>query len=381
MQGVSSFTNSAISSFGIAFVLAFFLIPLNIRIVQKLKLFDTVFVKEPKNVLKPTLGGLAIWFSVFSAIAFCYSLIQTTALVSLVIASLIVLIIGLREDIQELKFYQKLLGQIASAVIVVIVADIRFSSLYDLMGIGEVHISTSYLISIFTIIVITNAYNLIDGIDGLSGSVGLIASLFFGIWFFLNNEIGLASISLALAGALVAFLNYNWAPSKIFMGDTGSLFVGFFLSIGAIAFIDLNYSIRGSEFAFGGSVGTAVAVLIIPLADTLRVFIKRIARGKSPMHPDRTHTHHILLRLGCNHAQATGILVTVNVIFVLLALVLRNLSDTIVIPAIILTALALSTILDSIFRSAIEKRKEELREENRRGKAKGKVVTFEKNAG
>ena len=100
------------------------------------------------------------------------------------------------------------------------------------------------------------------------------------------------------------------------------------------------------------------------------------------MHPDRTHTHHILLRLGCNHAQATGILVTVNIIFVLLALVLRNLSDTIVIPVIMLTALALSTMLDFIFRSAIDKRREELREEIRRNKKKQvRVVPFDKSAG
>jgi len=98
------------------------------------------------------------------------------------------------------------------------------------------------------------------------------------------------------------------------------------------------------------------------------------------MHPDRTHTHHILLRLGCNHAQAAGILITVNIIFVLLAMVLRNLPDSIVISVIVLTALALSTILDSIFRSAIEKRKEELREANRRGKVEGKVVSMDKSA-
>lgn len=366
---------------GSAFLLTFLMFPVFIKFFKRRNFLDDPGGRKIHTVQTPAMGGLPIF------IGFCTSILLWSSFDVLretkyIIGSIaIMFIIGFRDDLINLKALQKLVGQIAAAVIVVIVADIRFCGLYNLMGIGEIHVSISYLISVFTIIVITNAYNLIDGIDGLSGSVGLIASLFFGIWFFLNNETGLASISLALAGALVAFLNYNWAPSKIFMGDTGSLFIGFFLSIAAIAFIDKNYAIRGTEFAFGGSVGTALAVLIIPLADTLRVFIKRIARGKSPMHPDRTHTHHILLRLGCNHAQATGILVTVNIIFVLLALVLRNLSDAIVIPAIVFTALALSTILDLIFRSAIEKRKEELREENRRGKAKGKVVAFEKNAG
>ena len=152
------------------------------------------------------------------------------------------------------------------------------------------------------------------------------------------------------------------------------------MSIAAIKFIDLNDLLIGQDYAFGASIGTAMAVLIVPLADTLRVFTKRIARGKSPMHPDRTHTHHILLRLGCNHAQASGILVTVNVIFVLLALVFKDLGDAIVMPAILLTALALSTILDFIFRSAIDRRKEELREENQKFRQETKVVSINKSA-
>jgi len=366
---------------GTAFLVTFLMFPVFIKFFKRRNFLDDPGGRKIHTARTPAMGGLPIFIG-FCIAVLIWAPFEVLRETKYVLSALsIMFIIGFRDDLINLRAFHKLFGQISAALIIVTVCDIRLMSLYGLFGIGEVPIALSYILSVFTIIVITNAYNLIDGIDGLSGSVGLIASLFFGIWFFLNNEIGLASISLALAGALVAFLNYNWAPSKIFMGDTGSLFVGFFLSIGAIAFIDLNYSIRGSEFAFGGSVGTAVAVLIIPLADTLRVFIKRIARGKSPMHPDRTHTHHILLRLGCNHAQATGILVTVHVIFVLLALVLKNLSDAVVIPTIILTALALSTILDSIFRSAIVKRKEELREENRRGKAKGKVVTFEKNAG
>ena len=367
---------------GSAFLLTFLMFPVFIKFFKKRNFLDDPGGRKIHTVQTPAMGGLPIF------IGFCLSILlwsnfEILKEVKYIIGAVaIMFIIGFRDDLINLKALQKLLGQIAAAVIVVVISEVRFSSLYGVFGIYEIHDSVGYILSIFTIIVITNAYNLIDGIDGLSGSVGLIASLFFGIWFFLNGQLGLASISLALSGALLAFLNFNWAPSKIFMGDTGSLFIGFFLSIAAIAFIDTNYGIRGTEYAFGGSVGTAVAVLIIPLADTLRVFIKRILRGNSPMHPDRTHTHHILLRLGCNHAQATGILVTVNIIFVLLALVLRNLSDTIVIPVIILTALALSTILDFIFRSAIDKRREELREEIKRNKKKqGRVVPFDKSAG
>lgn len=365
---------------GTAFLLTFLVFPVYIKILKKKDYLDDPGGRKIHTAKTPAMGGLPIFVGLLLSILL-WSSFETLRSIKFVIGAVsIMFVIGFRDDLINLKAFQKLLGQIAAAMIIVAVCDIRLDSLYGLFGIGDVPDWVSYLLSTFTIIVITNAYNLIDGIDGLAGSVGLVTTLFFGIWFFLVGEIGLASISLALTGALVAFLNFNWAPSKIFMGDTGSLFIGFFLSIAAIKFIDLNDLLIGQNYAFGASIGTAMAILIVPLADTLRVFTKRIARGKSPMHPDRTHTHHILLRLGCNHAQASGILVTVNIIFVLLALVFQDLGDGVVIPAILLTALALSTILDFIFRSAIERRKEELREENQKIRQETKVVSINKSA-
>jgi len=364
-----------------SFLITFLIFPIYIKILKKKDFLDDPGGRKIHTAKTPAMGGLPIFVG-FGISLLLWSNLEILREVKYVIGSVsLMFLIGFRDDLINLKAFQKLFGQIAAALIVVAVCDIRLNSLYGLFGFHEIPLWLSYALSTFTIIVITNAYNLIDGIDGLAGSIGLIASLFFGIWFYLNGSIGLSSISLALAGALIAFLNFNWAPSKIFMGDTGSLFIGFFLSIAAIAFIDQNSTLSNSEFVFMGGIGTAIAILIIPLADTLRVFIKRIARGKSPMHPDRTHTHHILLRLGCNHAQATGILVTVNVIFVLLVLVLKSLSDAVVVPVVLVTALSLSTILDYIFKSAIRKRKEELREQNRQNRSEGKIIQLDKNVG
>ena len=365
---------------GLSFIITFLLIPLIIKATERFSYINKPLLNNSDIQIRSTLGGLAIFFGSLVSIVFSLDNIEDGQTLNLYTTSFIVLLVGLTKDTLKLNTYQKLIGQVAAAMIIIAVCDIRFTSLYNLFGITEVPIAVSYLLSLFTVIVITNAYNLIDGIDGLSGSVGIISTLFFGIYFYLNEQIGFALIALSLCGALLAFLNYNWAPSKIFMGDTGSLFIGFFLSILAIRFIDFNHTNAGSEFAFGGSIGTAVAVLILPLADTFRVFVKRVLRGKSPMHPDRTHVHHILLRLGCNHAQATGILVTVNIIFVLLALVLKDFSDAVVIPSILVTVIALGTILDLIFKSAIEKRKEELRERNRASREEAKVISI-RNSG
>jgi len=366
---------------GTTFLLTFLMFPVFIKFFKRRNFLDDPGGRKIHTARTPAMGGLPIF------IGFCITILiwapfEVLSETKYVLSALsIMFIIGFRDDLINLRAFQKLFGQILAALIIVTVCDIRLMSLYGLFGIGEIPIALSYILSIFTIIVITNAYNLIDGIDGLAGSVGVIASIFFGTWFFLNDQSSFALISFAFAGGLLAFLNFNWAPSKIFMGDTGSLLIGFFLSIVTIKFIDTNSMLEPSEFVFGGSVGTAMAVLILPLADTARVFVKRVARGKSPMHPDRTHFHHILLRLGCNHAQSTGILVTVNIVFVLLALVLKDFSDAVVIPALLVTVFALGTILELIFKSAIDKRKEELKERNRAERNEAKVISISKNAG
>ena len=366
---------------GTAFLLTFLMFPVFIKFFKRRNFLDDPGGRKIHTARTPAMGGLPIFIGFCIAILIWapFEVLRETKYVLSALS--IMFIIGFRDDLINLRAFQKLFGQIAAALIIVTVCDIRLMSLYGLFGIGEIPIALSYILSVFTIIVITNAYNLIDGIDGLAGSVGVIASVFFGTWFFLNDQNSFALISFAFAGGLLAFLNFNWAPSKIFMGDTGSLLIGFFLSIVTIKFIDTNSMLEPSEFVFGGSIGTAMAVLILPLADTARVFVKRVAKGKSPMHPDRTHFHHILLRLGCNHAQSTGILVTVNIVFVLLALVLKDFSDAVVIPALLVTVFALGTILELIFKSAIDKRKEELKERNRAERNEAKVISISKNAG
>jgi len=367
---------------GTSFLITFFLFPVFIKVFKRRNFFDAPGGRKIHTVQTPSMGGLPIFIGFVIAIAIWSPLDQLREIKYVLSALGIMFIIGFRDDLINLKAFQKLLGQIAAALIIIAVCDIRFNSLYGLFGIYEIPDYLSYPISLFTIIVITNAFNLIDGIDGLAGAVGLVSSIFFGVWFYLAGMEAYAFICFAILGALLAFLQFNWAPSKVFMGDTGSLLIGFFLSIITIKFISGNYVVaEGVPYKFGASIAPAIAVLIVPLYDTLRVFIKRILKGKSPMHPDRTHLHHILLRLGCNHSQATSILATVNIIFVLLTLVLKDFSDAIVLPALLITALALGTIAELIFKSMIEKRKEELKERNRMQREEAKVVPISKNIG
>ncbi len=367
---------------GTSFLITFLIFPVFIKVFKKRNFFDTPGGRKIHTVQTPSMGGLPIFIGFAMSLLIWMPFEQLREIKYVISALTIMFIIGFRDDLINLRAFQKLFGQIAAMLIIVAVCDIRLMSLYGLFGVYEIPVALSYTLSAFTIIVITNAYNLIDGVDGLAGSVGVICSLFFGVWFYLIEANGYAFLSFAILGGLLAFLQFNWAPSRVFMGDTGSLMIGFFLSIVTIKFIDLNYNLQEAHsFRFDAFIGPAVAVLIVPLYDTLRVFIKRMLRGKSPMHPDRTHLHHILLRLGCNHAQATGILVTVNVIFVLLALVLKSFSDMVVLPTLIVTALTLGTITELIFKAMIDKRKEELKERNRTYRKEAKVVSITKSVG
>ena len=173
------------------------------------------------------------------------------------------------------------------------------------------------IISLLTILVITNAFNLIDGINGLAGSIGALIAATMGIWFMLVGRIEFAIVAFAMVGAVIAFLKYNYTPAKIFMGDTGALLIGLVCSILVIEFIEYNYKLEASNpFKFDSAPVVAIGIMVLPLYDTVRVFFTRIFRGQSPLHPDRRHIHHLLIDLGLSHMQATALLVFVNVLFI-----------------------------------------------------------------
>ena len=258
------------------------------------------------------------------------------------------------------------MGQIFAALILIFMANVRITSFYGLFGVEILPYWVSVSLSLFTILLIINAFNLIDGINCLSGGLGALISLLFGIWFFLVERVELAIIAISLTGALIAFLKYNWTPAAIFMGDTGALLVGLICSMLAIKFLDshLNHLpdlIKDDAFykryRTESVPAITIAILIIPLFDTLRVFVMRILRGRSPFYPDKTHIHHLLLRVGYSHLQATGILVVANILFVLLAYYLQYNGTLIVTIVIIGLATLLTAILGFTAKRRLEAKK------------------------
>ncbi|MCB0634922.1 MAG: undecaprenyl/decaprenyl-phosphate alpha-N-acetylglucosaminyl 1-phosphate transferase, partial [Lewinella sp.] len=187
-----------------------------------------------------------------------------------------------------------------AAFILVFKSDIQLHSFY---GLFNLHMPLpewfSSIISLFTILVIVNAFNLIDGINGLAGSIGALIAGTLGTWFYLTGHIEYAIVAFTLVGSIVGFLKYNFSPAKIFMGDTGALLVGLVSAILIIQFIDFNYLMEDSHpYKFHAIPAVAIGIMILPLFDTMRVFVTRVIRGHSPFHADRRHIHHLLVDFG-----------------------------------------------------------------------------------
>ncbi|MFZ1496674.1 MAG: MraY family glycosyltransferase, partial [Saprospiraceae bacterium] len=331
----------------------FFAIPSIIHIAKVKHLVDVPGERRSHHVPTPSLGGIGIFAGVIFSILMWTPFTVFGELQYILCAFILIFLIGAKDDIIPMSPTKKLVGELLAATIIALKADIRITSFYGVFGVNELSFTVSIILSIFIIIVIINSFNLIDGINGLSGSIGTLISVVLGAWFYLTENLALSIIAFSLAGALIAFLKYNFTPAKIFMGDTGALLVGLISAILIIKFIEVHRVNNASPYLVKAVPAVAIGILILPLFDTLRVFITRILNGRSPLYPDRTHIHHLMLDLGFSHMQATAILVFVNLIFIIIAFLFQNIG-TLNLLVLILT---LATILSSGLYNAVNKKK------------------------
>ena len=339
-----------------AFLIGFLLTPIVILVLKKMELMDSPGGRKIHSGFIPSMGGIAFVIATFIAVLSWLDAQYIMEIRFLLAAFGLMFFVGLRDDMVNMSAVQKLAGQFIAAYLVVVMADIRFTSLYGFMGIYDLPLWISYSLSFFTVLVLTNSFNLIDGLDGLAGSISLVTFLFLGWWFFEADLMSYAVFSFILVGAVLSFLVYNWHPAKIFMGDTGSLSLGFALSVLTVLFIDKNGTMASFEgWKFNAPIASGVALMIIPIYDTSRIFIKRTMNGKSPMAPDKSHVHHFLLRMGLRHDQVTITLVLIKCAFIGLIFLGAGLNDYILLPIVILGAIALGLRLDTITLKRVKK--------------------------
>jgi UDP-N-acetylmuramyl pentapeptide phosphotransferase/UDP-N-acetylglucosamine-1-phosphate transferase len=333
-------------SVAISFTITFLAIPVIIFVAENKKLFDVPNASRKIHATPiPSLGGLGIFagFVISSMVLIPFN--EGAEFQHFFAAALVIFFLGLKDDILDISAINKFIGQVLAAFLIIYKGNIRILSMHGFLGITELPPMFSLLFTYLTVIVIINSFNLIDGVDGLAGSLALMAALIFGTYFWAIDIMPYAVLSFALAGSLIAFLIFNFQPAKIFMGDTGSLLLGLINAILVIKFINVAklsnnlFNIEASSAAIGFS------ILMIPLLDTLRVFTIRIINRRSPFSPDRNHIHHLLLDRGLSHRAVTISLVVGNLGVISGIFALRSLGTTSLLAGIFIVFFIVISIL------------------------------------
>jgi UDP-GlcNAc:undecaprenyl-phosphate GlcNAc-1-phosphate transferase len=337
-----------------SFVIAFLIVPVIIKYSLAKNLVDIPGRRKIHKKVTPSMGGIAIFIGFFISSLIWLDIQGLGYIKFILVALFVIFFIGVRDDLVPLRAMVKLVGQLMAASLLIFLFDLRIKTFYGLFGVHELPDIVSYIITYFTIIVITNSFNLIDGLDGLAGTIAIVALLAFGIWFYLVDDLIFSVLSFAMLGGIFAFLIFNWEPSEVFMGDTGALVIGMMLAILAIHFINVNYSLPAmTPYKFNGSVGTAACIIIIPLVDTLRIVILRISKGQSPFAPDKSHVHHAIMRLGMTHSQTTLTLGGVQILYIVLAITFHKFGDIYVLSGLLVLSFLLSVTLDRLIISRL----------------------------
>ncbi len=336
-------------AFIFSFLITFLSIPSIIQVAELKHLFDEPDKRKLHKTKIPTLGGLAVFAGIIVSTLLFTDISKVPYLQFVMAAILILFFIGIKDDIIILSPFSKFLGQFIAATIIVWFGDIRIDAFGGVFGIHRLPYEISLMFSILSMLVIINSFNLIDGIDGLAGTISFIVISAYSAWFYKSNNIQELIFSMAAMGALLAFLRYNITPAKIFMGDTGSLLMGTIIAVLTIKFIHLNHD-ASEENRFRAAPVLALGIMIIPLFDLTRVFFVRISKGKSPFSPDKIHVHHKLLELGMNHLQATFALSVVNVFFICFIFVFQKYNITYLLISILILATILMLLLEYLLR-------------------------------
>jgi UDP-GlcNAc:undecaprenyl-phosphate GlcNAc-1-phosphate transferase len=306
-----------------AFLIAWFSIPSIISTSRQKGLLYDANDRSSHTGSVPALGGIAI-FAAIGIASLLFIHFSTVKGMQYVLAGIIIVfLIGIKDDVSGLSAWIKLGGQIIACLAVILPGNLVLTSLHGFLTVGDIGPEFGTLLTLFVMIVIINSFNLIDGIDGLAGGISILVFITYGAWFYLSGNYEVAIISAAGASALAAFLYFNvfGRGNKIFMGDGGALVLGFIIAFFTILFNELNKDPQIPWHVYSAP-SVSMGILVIPLYDTIRVFVMRALKGQSPFTPDRSHVHHILIDIGLTHRRAAVVLILFNAFCIGLAFAL-----------------------------------------------------------
>jgi len=326
-----------------ALVLTLIFVPVTKKIALKVNLVDKPNARKVHSNPVPLVGGISIFIASFLTLAVSNHSWSNIGEIKVILSgALILLLIGIIDDKMDIRASFKLIIQIALSYFA-FMNGLKIVSLYGVFGIYELPLTIQYILTLTIITGVVNAFNLMDGIDGLAAGLAIVGLSAFTYLAFLTDNSFLSVLYLALIGSLTGFLHFNFSKkNKIFMGDAGSLFLGFILVVSAISMIQ---SAKGTS-DINMILPIVIGVLALPVIDSLRVYRRRIKNGYSPFRADRTHFHHLVLLLGLQHKFSSIIIIAVSGLIIMLSIVFGSLLGiTFTILAILLIFAVITALL------------------------------------
>ena len=292
--------------------------PIVRKVAVRRNIMDNPDARKLQKEAVPVMGGVVVFFGLVTGLCVMSIYTNTTELLPIFIAMSLMLCVGVMDDISGLSPWLRFAIEIAVVVMLLFMTNISLNSLQGLWGVYDLPVWLSAPLTIFAVVGIINALNLIDGVDGLSSGFCMLASLAFGVLFYMSGSVVMLSLCAVTFASLLPFFCHNvfGKSSKMFIGDGGSLMMGVMMSAYVVAVI----SFRGERIAALpegiGLVAFAMAVMAVPVFDTLRVMVMRILRGVSPFQPDKAHLHHLFIDLGFSHIGTTISVLLLNILVV-----------------------------------------------------------------
>jgi UDP-GlcNAc:undecaprenyl-phosphate/decaprenyl-phosphate GlcNAc-1-phosphate transferase len=334
------------SGVSLAFIITWLGIPSVVRIARIKSMFDLPGDRTSHETPTPRLGGAMIFAGVIMSSVLFTSLGNAYELKYIIAGMIVLFFIGVKDDLVSLMPIKKATGQFIASSIIVFAGDIRITGCFGFMNVTDLPYFASVILTIAIVMFLINSINFIDGIDGLASGVGIIASSVLGTWYIVNGHVSYAVMCYSLTGSLTAFFYYNVFSRryKIFLGDTGSMIIGFLLAVFVIHFLGLNAD-EESVAVLHQAPSVALAILFVPVFDTTRILIIRMLTGKSIFKADNNHIHHRVLELSGSHLKATATILIANLLLIVMTYLLRHLSNPILIFSLLIMGLIFTLVL------------------------------------
>lgn len=308
-----------ILSFLVAILSVHWIHPRLVRIALDKNIVDNPNARKLQRRPTPVLGGIAVFFGSVIGLGCASITCDCSELFIVVVAMMIMLYTGTMDDILDLSPALRFLIEIGTVLLLIFVGGYTLNDFHGLWGLNQIPQGVAIPLTVFAAVGIINAINLIDGVDGLSSGYCILTSLLFGVMFWYVGDRTMCMLAVVAAGSLIPFFFHNvfGKSSKMFIGDGGTLVMGIVMSVFVIRILRHGSMSEVYDAVNIGLVPFTLAVLSVPVFDTLRVMTTRILKRKSPFHPDKTHLHHMFIRLGCSHATTTLAILILNFFVVL----------------------------------------------------------------